>query len=105
MQNIEAISGASRANTFKLALIYYWNTCTYSNITHYAWADVGLVVFPVNNAVAPATQITRLPLPTPDALTRSGDYETIFNGAFRAFFVLGSALTSWRFGDLPYRTT
>jgi hypothetical protein len=32
-----------------------------------------LVVSPVKNAVAPATQLTCLQLPTPDALTRSGD--------------------------------
>jgi hypothetical protein len=32
-----------------------------------------LVVSPVNNAVAHATQLTCLQLPTPDALTRSGD--------------------------------
>jgi hypothetical protein len=31
------------------------------------------VVSPVNNAVAPATQLTCLQLPTPDALTRLGD--------------------------------
>jgi hypothetical protein len=35
--------------------------------------DVELVVSPVNNAVAPATQLTCLQLPTPDALTRLVD--------------------------------
>jgi hypothetical protein len=35
--------------------------------------DVELVVSPVNNAVAPATQLTSLQLSTPDALTRLGD--------------------------------
>jgi hypothetical protein len=35
--------------------------------------DVELVVSPVNNAVAPATQLTCLQLPTPDAFTRLGD--------------------------------
>jgi hypothetical protein len=35
--------------------------------------DVELVVSPVNNDVAPATQLACLQLPTPDALTRSGD--------------------------------
>jgi hypothetical protein len=32
-----------------------------------------LVVSPVNNAMAPAAQMTYLQLPTPDALTRSED--------------------------------
>jgi hypothetical protein len=36
--------------------------------------DVELVVSPVTNVVAPTTQLTCLQLPTPDALTRSGDY-------------------------------
>jgi hypothetical protein len=35
--------------------------------------DVELAVSPVNNAAAPATQLTCLHLSTPDALTRSGD--------------------------------
>jgi hypothetical protein len=39
----------------------------------YAGPDVELVVSPVNNVVAPATQLTCLQLPTPHALTRSGD--------------------------------
>jgi hypothetical protein len=39
----------------------------------YAGPDVELVVSPVSNAVAPATQLTCLQLPTPDALTRLGD--------------------------------
>jgi hypothetical protein len=33
------------------------------------------MVSPVNNVVAPATQLNCLQLPTPGALTRSGDYE------------------------------
>jgi hypothetical protein len=36
--------------------------------------DMELVVSPVNNAVAPATYFTCLQLPTPDALTRLGDF-------------------------------
>jgi hypothetical protein len=39
----------------------------------YVGPDVELVVSPVNNAVASATQLTCIQLPTPDALTRSGD--------------------------------
>jgi hypothetical protein len=48
--------------------------------------------------------LTCLQLPTPDALTRSGDSGATFNGAFRAFFVPEPILTSWRFADLPNRT-
>jgi hypothetical protein len=35
---------------------------------------VELVVFPVDNTAASAPQLTCLQLPTPDALTRSGDF-------------------------------
>jgi hypothetical protein len=42
-------------------------------LSDYVGPDVELVVSPVNNAGAPATQLTCLQLPTPDALTRSGD--------------------------------
>jgi hypothetical protein len=65
----------------------------------YAGPDVELVVSPVNNAVA-HTFFTCLQLPTPDALTRSGDSGGTFNGAFRGFFVPGPTLTYWRFADL-----
>jgi hypothetical protein len=44
------------------------------NLSDYAGPDVELVVSPVNNAVAPATQLTCLQLPTPDALNRLGDF-------------------------------
>jgi hypothetical protein len=43
------------------------------DLSVYAGPDVELVVSPVNNAVAPVTQLTSLQLPTPDAFTRSGD--------------------------------
>jgi hypothetical protein len=43
------------------------------NLSDYAGPDVELVVSTVNNAVAPANQLTSLQLPTPDALTRLGD--------------------------------
>jgi hypothetical protein len=43
------------------------------DLSECARPDVELVVLPVNNAVAPATQLTCLQLPTPDGLTRSGD--------------------------------
>jgi hypothetical protein len=43
------------------------------NLPDYAGPYVELVVSPVNNAVAPATQLTCLPLSTPDALTRLED--------------------------------
>jgi hypothetical protein len=42
-------------------------------LSDYVGPDVELVVFPVNNAVTPATQLTCLHLPTPDALIRLGD--------------------------------
>jgi hypothetical protein len=43
------------------------------DLSDYIGPDVELVVSPVNNAVAPATPLTCLQLPTPDALTRLGD--------------------------------
>jgi hypothetical protein len=67
--------------------------------------DVELVVSPVNNVVALATQLTCLQLPTPDALTRLGDSGDTFNGTFRIFFVSEPALTSWRFANLPHWTS
>jgi hypothetical protein len=65
--------------------------------------DFELMVSPVNNAVALATHMTCLQLPTFDALTCSGDSATL-NGSFRAFFVPEPTLSSWRFADLPHRT-
>jgi hypothetical protein len=43
-------------------------------LSDYVGPNVELVVSPVTNAVAPTTQLTCQQLPTPDALTRSGDY-------------------------------
>jgi hypothetical protein len=43
------------------------------DLSNYVGPDVELVVSPVNNAVAPATRLTCLQVPTPDALTRLGD--------------------------------
>jgi hypothetical protein len=43
------------------------------DIVDYVGPVVELVVSPVNNTVAPATHLTCLQLPTPDALTCSGD--------------------------------
>jgi hypothetical protein len=54
-------------------LVVLTNTLN-QNLTDYARPDVELVVSPVNNAVAPATQLTCLQLPTLDALTRLGDF-------------------------------
>jgi hypothetical protein len=65
---ILAIGGFSESN-----LVVLTNTLN-QNLSDYAGPDVELVVSPVNNAVAPATQLTCLQLPTPDALTRLGDY-------------------------------
>jgi hypothetical protein len=82
-----------------LKLVFHFDI---PSLSDYAGPDVDLVVSPVNNAVTPATQLTCLQLPTPDALTRLGDYGATFNGAFRAFFVPGPTLTS--LADLPHRT-
>jgi hypothetical protein len=43
------------------------------DLSNYGGSDVEMVVSPAYNAVAPATQSTCLQLPSPDALTRSGD--------------------------------
>jgi hypothetical protein len=43
------------------------------DVSDYAGPDIELVVSPVNNAVAPATQLTYLQLPTLGALTRLGE--------------------------------
>jgi hypothetical protein len=53
-------------------LVVLTNTLN-QDLSDYVGPDVKLVISPVNNAVAPATQLTCLQLPTPDALTRSGD--------------------------------
>jgi hypothetical protein len=53
-------------------LVVLTNTLN-QNLSDYAGPDVELVVSSVNNAVAPATRLTCRQLPTPDALTRSGD--------------------------------
>jgi hypothetical protein len=53
-------------------LVVLTNTLN-QNLSDYAMPDFDLVVSPVNNAVAPATQLTCLQLPTPDALTRLGE--------------------------------
>jgi hypothetical protein len=44
------------------------------DLSDYADPDDKLVVSPVENAAASDTQLTCLQLPTPDALTRSGDF-------------------------------
>jgi hypothetical protein len=54
-------------------LVVLTNTLNQNLSDYYAGPDVELVVSPVNDAVAPATQMTCLQLPTPDALTRLGD--------------------------------
>ena len=43
------------------------------DLSDYVGPDVELVVSPITNAVAPATQLTCLQLPIPDAFTHSGD--------------------------------
>jgi hypothetical protein len=54
-------------------LVVLTNTLN-QNLSDYAGPDVELAVSTVNNAVAPATQVTSLQLPTLDPLTRLGDY-------------------------------
>jgi hypothetical protein len=44
------------------------------DLSYYVGPDVELVVSPVNNVVAPASQLTCLQLPTPDALTHLGEF-------------------------------
>jgi hypothetical protein len=56
----------------ELDLVVLTNTLN-QDLPDYARPGVELVVSPVNNAVAPATQLICLQIPTPDALTRSGD--------------------------------
>jgi hypothetical protein len=53
-------------------LVVLTNTLN-QDLSDYDGPDVELVVSPVNNAEAPATQLTCLQLPTPDPRTRSGD--------------------------------
>jgi hypothetical protein len=43
------------------------------DLSDYVGSNVELVVYPVNNAVAPAAELTCLQLPTPYAHARSGD--------------------------------
>jgi hypothetical protein len=76
-------------------LVVLTNTMN-QNLSDYAGPDVELVVSPVNNAVAPATQLTCLQLPTPDALTCLGDSGATFNGVLRAFFVPEKKNASYR---------
>jgi hypothetical protein len=84
----------------KSDLVLLTNTID-QDISEYVGPNVELVVSPANNAVAPAIELTCLQLLTPDALT----WSATFNEAFRAFFVPGPTLTSWRFVDLTHRTT
>jgi hypothetical protein len=56
-----------------LDLVVLTNTLN-QNLSDYVGPDFELVVSPANNAVAPATQVTCLQLPTPDALTHLRDY-------------------------------
>jgi hypothetical protein len=75
------------------------------DLSDYVEPDVELVVFPVNTAVTPTTQLTCLQLPIPYAPTRSGDYGATFNRKLYAFFVPGPTFTSWHFAYLPHRVT
>jgi hypothetical protein len=65
--SISIVGGFSESD-----LVVLTNTLN-QDLSDYARPDVELVVSPVNNAVAPATQLTCLQLPTHAALTRLGD--------------------------------
>jgi hypothetical protein len=74
--NTEYMSVHFTRHSFNDYVTMYNETCEMvltntinQNLSDYAGPDVS----PVNNAVAPATQMTCLQLPTPDALTRLGD--------------------------------
>jgi hypothetical protein len=66
--------------------------------------DVEFVVSSANNAVAPATLLSCLQLPAPDALARLGDSGGHIQRGISRIFVLGLTLTSWSFAYLPHRT-
>jgi hypothetical protein len=74
------------------------------DLSDYVGHDVGLVVSPLVNAVAPATHLICLKFPTPDAPLAREIPGATFNGEFRGFFVPGPTLTYWRFADFPHRT-
>jgi hypothetical protein len=95
--SISSVGGFS-----ELDLVVLTNTLN-QYLSDYDGPDVELAISPVNNAVVHATQLTCLQLPTLNALTRLGILATS-NGAFRAFFVPGLALTSWLSAYLPHRT-
>jgi hypothetical protein len=65
--SLSTMGGFSESN-----LVVLSNTLN-QDLSDYARPDVELVVSHANNDGAPATQLTCLQLPTPDALTRSGD--------------------------------
>jgi hypothetical protein len=83
-------------------LVVLTNTLN-QNLSDYHGPYVEFVVSPVKNTVAPATQLTCLQLPIPDALTRLGDSGGHIQQGCRAFFVPGPTLISWRFANLPHR--
>jgi hypothetical protein len=67
----DAISNTGGFSESDLVVVTYTLN---QDLSEYIGPDVELVISPVDNAVAPATQMTSLQLPTPDALTHSGDY-------------------------------
>jgi hypothetical protein len=73
------------------------------DLSDYARPDVELVVSPVNNAVAPATQLTCLQLPIPDALTRSGDSGGHIQRGISRILFARAYLDLWAFANLSHR--
>jgi hypothetical protein len=59
------------------------------------------MVFPVNNVVAPATQLTCVQLPTPDALTRSRDSRGHIQGGISRILRARAYLDLWVFCRPP----
>jgi hypothetical protein len=65
--------------------------------------DVELLVSPGSNAVEPGTKLTCLQLPTPDALTRSGDSGGHIQGDISRILRARAYIDLLRFADLPRR--
>jgi hypothetical protein len=70
----------------------------------YVGHDVELLVSPTNNAVVPATQMTCLQLPTPDAPTRLGDSGGHIQRGISRILRARAYLDLLAYSDLPHRT-
>jgi hypothetical protein len=79
------------------------NTLNQDMFDYASSPDVELVVSPVDNPVASAIHLTCLQLPTPVALTRSGDFGGHIQRGISCILCAMPTLTSWRFAHLPHR--